>query len=476
MTSSYAKPFKSVTEQVALMRARGMVIVDDKWAEDLLQKVGYYRLSGYSYPFRKFDESAPADPPKRLSEFESGTNLTTVADIYEFDRQLRIRLFDAIEMFEIAFRFKVGHLLGKIGAFAHRDPTNFDADFTKPRSSAMNAPDETTVSFTESHYEEWLRDLNKQENRSQEAFVAHFRSKYGEELPVWAATEVMSFGTVIRLYDGLMQRDRRTIAAQFDVLDHVPDGDIATFSSWLNHIRYIRNTCAHHSRLWNRNFDVIIAESPAIEELAHLRADELRRHLYGTLSILGFLLARTHPKSDWRLHTALFIKSWAGRIDQPLSVMGFPSHWDRERLWQLSYSRDEERANRLELLASVDTVGTSEARDLLSSLPTKDRRSRLGYYRQKHAIFALSPTETLHFPRFQFDAETGDAKSIVLEANRRLYVGNRDVNEDEAFPWIALTWWLTKQPELEDRSPLELLEAGKLSDQHLDLSLPFSSE
>ena len=48
-----SKPFKTIDEQIELLRYRGMTIADDEVARHALETLGYYRLSGYSYPFRK---------------------------------------------------------------------------------------------------------------------------------------------------------------------------------------------------------------------------------------------------------------------------------------------------------------------------------------------------------------------------------------------------------------------------------------
>ncbi|MET3635907.1 hypothetical protein [Curtobacterium oceanosedimentum] len=49
---SYAKPWLSIDEQIALLRERGLSIEDHDRAAAALQESGYYRLSGYLYPFR----------------------------------------------------------------------------------------------------------------------------------------------------------------------------------------------------------------------------------------------------------------------------------------------------------------------------------------------------------------------------------------------------------------------------------------
>lgn len=54
-----AKPWKSYEEQLDLLISRGLVVTDRSRALDYLQRIGYYRLSGYWYPFRERSGAVP---------------------------------------------------------------------------------------------------------------------------------------------------------------------------------------------------------------------------------------------------------------------------------------------------------------------------------------------------------------------------------------------------------------------------------
>lgn len=83
-----------------------------------LQSIGYYRLSGYWYPFRVKPE---AENQPRPSHFVANTKLTEVLEIYYFDERLRVELLRTLGRIEVSLRFWVGHSLGKRGPFAHTD-------------------------------------------------------------------------------------------------------------------------------------------------------------------------------------------------------------------------------------------------------------------------------------------------------------------------------------------------------------------
>jgi abortive infection bacteriophage resistance protein len=89
--------------------------------------------------------------------------------------------------------------------------------------------------------------LREEAQRSNEVFVAHFRSTYDEfpDLPIWAAAEIMSFGTMLTLFNMSSNRVQKAIARRYGLPGRV-------LGSWLLTLNYTRNLCAHHSRLWNR--------------------------------------------------------------------------------------------------------------------------------------------------------------------------------------------------------------------------------
>ncbi|WP_182346257.1 hypothetical protein [Tomitella gaofuii] len=64
------------------------------------------------------------------------------------------------------------------------------------------------------------------------------------------------------------------------------------------------------------------------------------------------------------------------------------------------------------------------------------------------------------YPDFQFDRARHQVRSLVVHANRSLDVAND--------PYGAASWWLTPTAVLDDRSPLEDLEAGNLTRVAID--------
>jgi abortive infection bacteriophage resistance protein len=106
VSEEYRKPHLTLDQQAELLAGRGMQL-DQAEAVRWLSMVGYYRLSGYWYPYRQRTAAGRAD------EFETGTSWTHVVALYDFDRRLRLLLLDALERIEIGMRARIGYNLGR---------------------------------------------------------------------------------------------------------------------------------------------------------------------------------------------------------------------------------------------------------------------------------------------------------------------------------------------------------------------------
>lgn len=89
MAPKPTKPSMTLDEHIDLLRRRGMLL-ERSMAARWLTSVGYYRLSGYWYPYRRQVAHGRSD------DFVEGTRFDDVAALYEFDRKLRTVLFDGL--------------------------------------------------------------------------------------------------------------------------------------------------------------------------------------------------------------------------------------------------------------------------------------------------------------------------------------------------------------------------------------------
>ncbi len=288
-----------------------MIITDVEKAKSCLQRVGYYRLSAYWYPFR---ESEQDEGGKVIvnDDFKTGINFQTVFELYVFDKGLRMIILDALERIEIALRTDIALLLGKHDIRAHRNPDLLHGHFSKKNQKGKN----TTL------HAEWLSRLDDKFKKSREDFVAHFKRKYsGDHLPIWMATELFDFGLLSFLYDGLKHKDKDEIAENYGI----PSGEM--LASWLRCLGDVRNICAHHSRLWNRTL-VNQPSLPKADEIKGFNYIGNNTRLYAGLVIIKFLLKTVNPSTTWWARLVQHIDTFP--TDQYISLKnaGFPENWE----------------------------------------------------------------------------------------------------------------------------------------------------
>jgi len=294
----YAKPWLSCQDQLKLLESRGITVGDRPAAEAFLAHVNYYRLSGYCLAFEDARHSYP-DP----LTFEQ------VCQAYDFDRDLRDLVTEALEVIEVDLRAAVAHHFGKqYGAFGHTLPANFFRTF---------------------RHAEWLAKLREEADRSRELFVTHFRARYAEfpNLPVWIATEIMSFGGLSHMYLGMHKSDQKVVAKRYNLQPQ-------TLQRAIHHFVYVRNLCAHHSRLWDR----IWAIKPELPFGPAWRPPHIANNgrLFATLLLLYHMMRKIPSvapfDSEWKARVFTRLDD-APSVADPLATMGLATNWKQHPVW-----------------------------------------------------------------------------------------------------------------------------------------------
>ena len=339
MTSRNDKPWLSVDQQLQQLLHRGMAIGDTAKARDAIERIGYYRLSGYWYDFRVRDiPFCPLDPltglkPKRvvihrpiLDEFKPGTRFQDAVDLYIFDKKLRLLSMDALERIEIALRVDLSHALGAKDRFAYLNTELFHPSFSRD----INLDSGLT------RHHEWLIKHAHLINRSREEFIKHNKAKYGLPLPIWVACEVWDFGCMSMLFAGLHTQAQDAISQTYGI------GNGRVFASWLRSLNYLRNVCAHHSRLWNRN--VIDqpkrperGEAPSLDEFWSNGASAMRSRPFLLLCICQHLMKVISPSSSWGNRLKIHLIEGFPNL-RHLGItrqgMGMEEGWDHGPMWR----------------------------------------------------------------------------------------------------------------------------------------------
>lgn len=290
-----AKPSKTPSELVELLISREMIIEDKLRAERKLSQVGYYRLSGFWYPCRKFllDDHGKVKmaykKPLRDNEFLPNTHFNEVFKIYKFDKNLRLLLIDAIERIEVNLKTVLANELGNIDPLAYQ------------KSKYINPIQRKDFYKNNQVKNTWLEWSNKQRSelsRSQEESIV-WHKKSDREMPIWVAVESWSFGTISKYYELLNKSHQTAIAKRLGV------SNTKLLISWLQEINILRNRCAHHSRIWNQSskntikFPTEVEEEDTIYFSKFDLSGDHRKKIFVLILIIWFLVKKIGPNSTW---------------------------------------------------------------------------------------------------------------------------------------------------------------------------------
>ena len=285
------KDFKSLDEQIAILKSRGLSIPDVDAAKQFLYHNNYYRVSGYSLTLRKHDV------------FAKSATFQNIVDIYDFDHELRHILLKYIEIIEVAVKSIYSYEFTKVhGATGYLDACHF-SNPTKHADILANA------------------ETQKARRLPHEAYLKHFVEELKQDVPLWAYVDLLTISDISFLY-AISEPAIKTAVA--NALGITKQGAYLV-GRFMHSMTIIRNLCAHGSRLYNRLFE----QKPNLnkKELALLRKDANgtvdNAHLFGFILIMRRLLSTT----DFQALKAEIIALTHKIPFVEMKYYGFPDNW-----------------------------------------------------------------------------------------------------------------------------------------------------
>jgi abortive infection bacteriophage resistance protein len=301
----------TIKEQITLLKQKCMLFKNEKEAYQNLDNIGYYRLKGYWWDMQRNNVK---------HDFEPNTYFEDVIERYQFDRLLKLILFDAIERIEIAVRAKmIYHLSIQYGGFWYLNPLLFEpAEYTKE-------------GITKTTHLHTLDELKKEYERSQKILIGNVRNQFIEQkLEAWKLLEAASMGTLSKLYKSLKnQLPQKSIIANEMGLNLFTE-----LSSWVETITIIRNIIAHHSRLWNRNIPkrpILQLNNPSGKWLSQQIQLTQTNKPFTVISCMMYLCNHLNTCDNIKQKIINLIYLYP---NINLCKYGFPNDWKNEPLWK----------------------------------------------------------------------------------------------------------------------------------------------
>ena len=226
------KMFKTLEQQIEILREKGLVINDVENAKKILFKENYFFITGYRHLFMT---------QSREKKFNNGTTFDELHAVFIFDRHIRNIMFKNILIVENNIKSIMSYQLSKKYGFKEKDylnPENFTKDPLR----------EKQVYDVISKMKRQIRVNGKQHTATQ-----HYMYNYGY-IPMWILVKVLSFGLIAELYSILKIEDKKNIASFYQI-------DEEEMAVYLNLLSNFRNICAHEDILYDHRTQRTIADT-----------------------------------------------------------------------------------------------------------------------------------------------------------------------------------------------------------------------
>ncbi|MDD2505528.1 MAG: Abi family protein [Bacilli bacterium] len=226
------KVFKTIDEQIQILKNKGLIVDDIDFARDILIRENYFFVSGYRHLFIK-------SPRER--RYIEGSTFRELFAVFNFDRQIRNIIFKNLLIIENNMKSIFSYQLSKQYGYRESDylkPSNFSQE--PGRSRQIN---------------DLLKKMKRQirVNGGQHSATNHYINNYGY-IPMWVVVKVLSFGIVSELFIIMKREDQEAIADIYGVT-------VENLMVYMPILANFRNLCAHEDILYNHKTQRVIGDT-----------------------------------------------------------------------------------------------------------------------------------------------------------------------------------------------------------------------
>lgn len=303
------KIFKTLEEQIDILKDRGLIIKDEESAKSILFKENYFFLNGYRHLLS--DKNIK-------NRFLEGSTFEELYSIFKFDRQIRNIFFKNILIVENNMKSIISYQLSKKYGYKEKEylnPDNYTQDNLKIRQ-----------------VNDLLSKIKRQVrvNGRNHSATLHYLDNYGY-VPLWIMVKVLSFGIIAEFYTILKPGDQTAIANVYGISPE-------TLSDYLSILSNFRNLCAHEDILYDHRTQRVIPDCE-YHEILNISVDEEGEYIYGKNDLFALVIILKKLLSKDEFSEMMFeikyqIRVLDDMIDTvPLSTilnrLGFPDNWEK---------------------------------------------------------------------------------------------------------------------------------------------------
>lgn len=300
------KEFKSLDEQISIMKDKGLIIDDIDKTKDILLRENYFFINGYRMLFMK---------SKNEKKFIEGVSFDDIYAVFQFDRNLRNILFKNLLIVENNLKSVISYNFSRKYGIKEKDylkASNFSQDIKKVRQ-----------------VNDVLNKVKRQIklNGRQHSATLHYLSNYGY-VPMWILVKLLSFGMINELYSILKPEDKLSIAEFYNL-------DVETLGIYIGLLSNYRNLCAHEDIVYDHKTQKVIPDTIYHRDLnIPLVNDEYeygKNDIFSVVIMLKFMLKDSDFR-DFVNEVSYELDLLDGRVDsipqsKILDIMGFVPNW-----------------------------------------------------------------------------------------------------------------------------------------------------
>lgn len=299
------KTFKTLDEQIDILKQKGLVILDEEKAKNILLRENYFFINGYRHLFMKSYKD---------TNFISGTTFEELYAMFVFDRRIRNIFFKNLLIVENNIKSLISYQLSKKYGYRESEYLNIK-NFSKDSMKIRQVKDV-------------LNKVKRQirVNGKQHSATMHYINNYGY-VPLWILVKVLSFGIISELYNILDESDRIDIASIYNI-------DTETLEIYLAILSNYRNLCAHEDILYDHRTQRSIPDTRFHSKLNIEMCDDEyiygKNDLYSVVIILRQMLTE-NEFNDFMKEISYEIDLLSGKTNLPitnfLNKIGFPENY-----------------------------------------------------------------------------------------------------------------------------------------------------
>lgn len=253
------KEFKTIDQQIEILKNKGLIIGDENKAYDILLKENYFFINGYRHLFM----NSPSD-----KTFVSGATFDELYALFQFDRYSRNIFFKNLLIIENRLKSVISYQLSKKYGYKEKDYLNY-------RNFIQNPEKKRKVKDVIEKMKRQIRINTCRHNATM-----HYLNNYGY-IPLWILVKVLSFGMVCELFTILKDEDKLEIASIFNI-------SVEYLEDFLPILSNYRNLCAHEDIVFDHKTERVIPDTEYHKKLNIFKMDD--EYIYGKNDIFSVII------------------------------------------------------------------------------------------------------------------------------------------------------------------------------------------